>query len=103
MALPNPADLEAIANNPDLKLETQPGLNVGFWAFNVEKKPYDDQRVRQALNMAIDKKAILDAVYLGTGINSINPIPPVVLGSRREGLSLRSDESEGASRGGRLS
>jgi dipeptide transport system substrate-binding protein len=76
MALPNPSDIDAIKQDPELKLETQPGLNVGFWAFNVEKKPYDDRRVRQALNMAIDKKPILDVVYFGTAINAINPIPP---------------------------
>jgi dipeptide transport system substrate-binding protein len=78
MALPNPADLESIRKDPSLKLETQPGLNIGFWAFNTEKKPFDDKRVRQALSMAVNKQAILDAVYLGTGINAINPIPPTL-------------------------
>jgi dipeptide transport system substrate-binding protein len=78
MALPNPADLEAIKKDPNLKLETQPGLNIGFWAFNTEKKPFDDKRVRQALSMAVNKKNILDAVYIGTGVNAINPIPPTL-------------------------
>jgi len=32
--------------------------------------------VRKAVNMAIDKKAIVDAVYLGTGVPATNPIPP---------------------------
>jgi ABC-type transport system substrate-binding protein len=44
----------------------QPGLNVGYLAYNTTKKPFDDVRVRKAVNMAIDKKAIVDAVYLGT-------------------------------------
>lgn len=78
MALPNPADLVSIQKDPALRLETQPGLNIGFWAFNTEKKPFDDKRVRQALNMAVEKKRILDAVYLGTGENAINPIPPTI-------------------------
>ena len=38
----------------------QQGLNVGYIAFNVEKKPFDSKLVRQALNMAVNKKAILD-------------------------------------------
>ena len=44
-----------------------PGLNIGYLAFNTMKKPFDDKRVRQAINMALDKKAILDAVYQGAG------------------------------------
>ncbi len=35
-------------------------------------------RVRKALNMAINKKAIIDAVYLSTGIAAKNPIPPTM-------------------------
>ena len=54
----------------------QPGLNIGYLAYNTQKKPFDDVRVRKALNMAIDKKAIIDAVYLSTGIAATNPIPP---------------------------
>ena len=42
----------------------QPGLNVGYLAYNTTKKPFDDVRVRKAINMAINKKAIIDAVYL---------------------------------------
>ena len=54
----------------------QAGLNIAYLAFNTSKKPYDDKRVRQAVDMAINKKAIIDAVYLGTGIAAKNPIPP---------------------------
>ena len=54
----------------------QPGLNVGYLAYNVTKKPFDDVRVRKAVNMAINKKAIIDAVYLSAGVAAKNPIPP---------------------------
>jgi dipeptide transport system substrate-binding protein len=54
----------------------QPGLNVGYLAYNTTKKPFDDVRVRKAINMAINKKAIIDAVYLTTGVAAKNPIPP---------------------------
>ena len=35
-------------------------------------------RVRKAINMAINKKAIIDAVYLSTGVAAKNPIPPTM-------------------------
>jgi dipeptide transport system substrate-binding protein len=78
MPYPNPADLEAMRNNPDIQVLEQEGLNVGYLAFNAEKEPFTDKRVRQALNMAIDKQAIMDAVFQGQGTIAKNPIPPTM-------------------------
>ena len=76
MPYPNPADLDIIRKDPNITVLEQPGLNVGYLAYNTTKKPFDDVRVRKALNMAIDKKAIISSVYLGTGVAAINPLPP---------------------------
>ena len=65
MPYPNPADLEAMMANPDITVLQQEGLNVGYLAMNVQHAPFDDVRVRQAVNMAIDRDAILEAVFLG--------------------------------------
>ena len=78
MPYPNPADLEAMAADPQINLLEQEGLNVGYLAFNTEKKPYDDKRVRKALNMAINKQAIIDVVFQGAGKAAKNPIPPTI-------------------------
>ena len=78
MPYPNPADIEAMDADPDINLMRQEGLNVGYLAFNTEKKPFDDKRVRQAINYAINKKAIIDAVFLGAGKAAKNPIPPTM-------------------------
>ncbi len=78
MPYPNPADLDAMRTDPDLQLLEQEGLNVGYLAFNTEKQPYDDRRVRQALNYAINKQAIIEAIYLGAGVAAKNPIPPTI-------------------------
>ena len=76
MPYPNPADLDAMRKDANVTMLEQPGLNVGYMAYNTTKKPFDDVRVRKAVNMAIDKKAIVSAVYLSTGIPATNPIPP---------------------------
>lgn len=73
-----PADLPSIRADKNLTLLSQPGLNVGYLAFNVTKKPFDDVRVRMAVNMAVDKKAILTAVYQGAGQPAKNLIPPTM-------------------------
>jgi len=78
MAFPKPADIALMQKDSNIKLLSQQGLNVGYIAFNVEKKPFDNKLVRQALNMAVNKKSILDAVYQGNGQAAKNPIPPTM-------------------------
>jgi dipeptide transport system substrate-binding protein len=80
MPYPNPADLEAMRNHPDVTVLEQEGLNVGYLGFNTEKEPFTDKRVRQALNMAVDKQAIIDAVFQGAGVIAKNPLPPTLWG-----------------------
>jgi dipeptide transport system substrate-binding protein len=75
---PSPADLPSIRADKNLTLLSQPGLNIGYLAFNTLKKPFDDVRVRTAINMAVDKKAILTAVYQGAGQPAKNLIPPTM-------------------------
>ena len=75
---PNPADLQAMQDDPDIDLVQREGLNVGYLAYNTEKEPYTDARVRRALNMAINKQAIIDAVFQEAGTIAKNPIPPTI-------------------------
>ncbi|TIX44986.1 MAG: ABC transporter substrate-binding protein, partial [Mesorhizobium sp.] len=46
--------------------------------YNTTQPPFDKVEVRKALNMAVNKQAILDAVYQGAGQAAINPIPPTM-------------------------
>ena len=78
MPFPHPADLEAMREDKSIKLLEREGMNVGYLAFNTQKKPFDDKRVRQALNLAIDKHAIIEAVFQGAGIIAKNPFPPAI-------------------------
>ncbi|WGE67681.1 ABC transporter substrate-binding protein [Actinobacillus equuli subsp. haemolyticus] len=75
---PNPADLEALKQDPNINLMIKPGLNIGYLHFNTQKKPFDDVKVRQALNYAINKDAIIQSVYQGSGEKAKNPIPPTM-------------------------
>jgi dipeptide transport system substrate-binding protein len=78
MPYPNPADIEAMKSDPDLNVLEQEGLNVGYLAMNTQKAPFDNAKVRQAVNYAINKQAIIDAAYLGAGKVAKNPIPPTI-------------------------
>lgn len=78
MGYPNPADLEAMGKDEGLNLMHQAGLNIGYLALNVTKKPFDNVEVRRAINMAIDRDSILKEVYQGAGQKAKNLIPPTI-------------------------
>ncbi len=78
MPYPNPADLEDIRADDSLKMLEQEGLNVGYLAYNTTQPPFDNPKVRKALNMAINKEAIIDAVFQGAGRVAKNPLPPTI-------------------------
>jgi len=76
MAYPNPADISAMKADANTVVLEQEGLNVGYLAYNTTQPPYDNPKVRKALNMAIDKQAIIDVVFQGSGQIAKNPLPP---------------------------
>jgi dipeptide transport system substrate-binding protein len=78
MPYPNPADIAGMKADPAITMMEQEGLNVGYLAYNSTQKPFDNPKVRKALNMAIDKKAIIDVVFQGSGQAAKNPIPPTM-------------------------
>jgi dipeptide transport system substrate-binding protein len=84
MVFPNPADIAAIKADPNLNAQEEKGLNVAYLAYNTQQKPFDNPDVRHALNMAIDKKAIIDAVLQGFGEPAILPIPPTMWGYNKD-------------------
>ncbi len=77
-AYPNPADLEDLKADANLQMMEQEGLNVGYLAYNALVPPFDKTEVRKALNMAINKQSILEAVFQGAGKAAKNPIPPTM-------------------------
>ena len=84
MPFPNPADLEKLRSNQAINLMQKAGLNTGFLAFNTTKAPLDKVEVRQALAMAINKPAIIDAIFKGTGTVAKNILPPGVWSENKD-------------------
>ena len=78
MPYPNAADVDAMKADPDITVMEQEGLNVAYLAYNTTQAPFDKPEVRKALNMAINKKAIVDSVFQGMATPAKNPIPPTM-------------------------
>jgi peptide/nickel transport system substrate-binding protein len=62
--------------NQKIALYKELGNAYTYLGFNLKHKPFDDQRVRQATNYAIDKQEIIDGVLLGLGEPVASPYKP---------------------------
>ena len=76
----------------------RPGLNTYYLGLNCTRPPFNDIRVRQAVNMAVDRKHILNTVFEKRGVLANGPIPPglwksTVLRQNREGYSFDPDKA----------
>ncbi|SAK86383.1 extracellular solute-binding protein [Caballeronia temeraria] len=76
MSYPRPGDIAALKSASNIDTPSQAGFNEGYVAYNVTKKGLDNTDVRRALDMAINKKAIIDSVYQGAGQPATAPMPP---------------------------
>src|SRR5213083_2839178 len=59
----------------------QVGAHVWYLGINNQKKPFEDKRVRQAMNYAVNKEALVRDVLKGTGSLSRGPVLPATWGA----------------------
>ncbi|MDF2892087.1 MAG: extracellular solute-binding protein family 5 [Clostridia bacterium] len=72
------SELDRLEANKDVKVFRRKASTVNFLAFNCSKAPFDNVKVRQAINMAINKDAIFKVVYQGVGAVATAPMSSVV-------------------------
>ena len=71
------ANLEA---NPEVSLMKKAGYSNSFIGLNCSLEPFNNKALRQAINYALDREAIVSAVYNGTGSVANGPIAPTIWG-----------------------
>ncbi len=76
---------DAYATAPDVfgdRYREQSSADITSLAFPLYDQRYSDVRVRRALSMAIDREAIVNAIFLGTRVPADSFAPPTVVGYR---------------------
>ncbi len=59
------SDVKRLRANSSIDVIQTPGSLVYYMGMNTERKPFDDPRVRRAVDLAIDKEGVVDAVFEG--------------------------------------
>ena len=91
----SPSDIAQVEGNEELTVVRQDSLGIEFLGFNVEKAPFDDERVRRAIAMGIDKEQILEGIYDNIGTPAKSPLSPNVFGYD-DSISTTDYDPEGA-------
>jgi peptide/nickel transport system substrate-binding protein len=80
----NPQDISTAEGDDALQVIRRPSMNVAYMAMNTDKEgPLADKRVRQAINLAVNKDQLIE-LYEGIGKAAKNPIPPSLWGYNDE-------------------
>ena len=89
----SPEDLQFVALHPELTLLRVPAANVAYLAMNTQHPPFDNLRVRRAVNFAINKDAIVKLIYQGLAQPATTAVPQSMWGHVDENL-YRYDRNE---------
>ncbi len=72
-----PAEMiDTLDQTPGIQVKTAPSTQPKWMEMNVNAAPFDDVLVRQAMNYAVDKELIIDAIYNGRAVALAGPLSP---------------------------
>jgi peptide/nickel transport system substrate-binding protein len=69
-------DFETVSGDSNLQLIEREPLNVFYLGFNVDKPPFDNEQLRQAIGYAVDKDRIIENFYPEGSIAADQFLPP---------------------------
>ena len=75
-----PAELTGLRDDPKLRVHAEPGMNVGYLAWNLDNPKFAEAEVRRAFAMAINLEELQLVALDGAGTIARLPIPPGFLG-----------------------
>ena len=71
-----PDQRERLAAASGVELYTAPRVRPAWIAWNTDRAPVDDVRVRRALLMGIDRQALAEGLFGDVGEPALSPLPP---------------------------
>jgi peptide/nickel transport system substrate-binding protein len=81
-----PDNVQLFADDPQFVLHEEAGPHLWFLILNTKEPPFDDVRMRQAVNYAIDKESLVTNVLQGTATVAAGPTPEAFAWAYNEDL-----------------
>ncbi|HTE84992.1 MAG TPA: peptide ABC transporter substrate-binding protein [Dehalococcoidia bacterium] len=84
-------DIERMRDQNDplhKEFHEKPALSVGYIAFNTQKAPFDDLKVRQAFSQSIDKEQLINVILKNEADNATGILPPAMPGFSKDTKGL---------------
>jgi len=78
----------------DLRVEARSSLGVEYLQMDVSVPPFDDLRVRRAIDLALDREALVEEMVLGQGVPVGQMVSPNVFGYDPALLAVERDLAE---------
>lgn len=75
-----PTEVPLVEDSGKATVDVKTSSSLSYIGFNVEHKPFDDVRVRQAISMLTNKEDIIEGIYEGYGLKATGPLAPGVFG-----------------------
>ena len=79
-------DIPKVNSDDKLTVYEIPSLTCWYVSMNMNKKPFDNPKVREAMSMAIDRQTIIDTINAGSGQTADAIIAPAVFGYYSTGV-----------------
>ena len=73
-------DIPRLQKDANIQLDSTETLRVLYIGFNCAKKPFNDVRVRQAFNLAMDRQSIVKNIYQDRALVASNIVAPLTTG-----------------------
>ncbi|MBM7620946.1 peptide/nickel transport system substrate-binding protein [Bacillus tianshenii] len=85
------SDVERAKGMADVTITSEKSTRMDYLGFNMQKAPYDNLKVRQAISMAINKSDVVDGILDGQGVAAVGPLAPTVVGNYQDLKPLEYD------------
>ncbi|MDQ0351421.1 peptide/nickel transport system substrate-binding protein [Alkalibacillus filiformis] len=69
-------DIEQLEENPEINMSEEDGIGFQGLMLNTDREPFDNQKVRQAMNYAVDRDAITEVVFHNGAEPAVSPFAP---------------------------
>ncbi|MBD8069363.1 glutathione ABC transporter substrate-binding protein [Bacillus sp. PS06] len=78
------SDVTMVEAIDGVELDRVKGTRMDYVSFNINKEPFNNVKVRQAIAMAINKDDIVNGILDGQGVPAVGPLAPTVVGNSQD-------------------